>query len=322
MLEQIRERFHRRGLIMTPNNDKQAYIPSGAIPVENPNGTAPAFIVEDPRGVVISLPGVPFEMKWLFEHEVAPYLRTKFGLSEVITYRVLKVADLGESSVDDRIGYLIASSSNPTLGVLAHPGQVDVRIAAKAANLQDAHALIAPVEEEVRGLLGRHVFAVDNQTMEDVVGELLRQRELTIAVYEDLTGGMTAERLQQASRDHFTEGIIGNSTASIRRLLAALGKSSNEMDGLLQDDAGLTDELARAVRVYSGSRLGLAVHVVPQSDQPATQNLGQGKTYMAVAGTDVLRNRAYNYAGRGLPDRTRISLNATDLVRCTLMEAL
>ena len=174
LLEQINERFQRRGLIQTQNNEKQAYIPDGAIPVENPNGTAPSFIVEDGNKVIISLSGVPFEMKWLFEHEVVPYLRTKFGLSETITYRVLKVAGIGESSVDDRIGHLIANSSNPTVGVLAHPGQVDIRIAAKASTTEEAQALIAPVDEKIRGLLGRHVFATDSQTMEDVVAELCR----------------------------------------------------------------------------------------------------------------------------------------------------
>ncbi len=80
------------------------------------------------------------------------------------------MAEIGESSVDDRIGHLIAESSNPTVGVLAHPGQVDVRIAAKAATIEGAHKLIAPVEVEVRRLLGRQVFAVDDETMEVYVG--------------------------------------------------------------------------------------------------------------------------------------------------------
>ena len=160
-LEIINRRFRGRGLIMTSNNERQAWIPDGATVVENPNGTAPSFIVEDPRAVIFALPGVPFELKWLFDNEVAPYLRKRFSLSEAITYRVLKVADIGESSVDDRIGHLIANSSNPTVGVLAHPGQVDVRIAAKAAGRQEAMDLIGPVEEEARRLLGRHVFAVN-----------------------------------------------------------------------------------------------------------------------------------------------------------------
>ena len=183
LLEQINQRFRSRGFIMTPNNERQADIPEGATPVENPNGTAPSFIVEDPRGIIFVLPGVPFELKWLFDNEVEPYLRRSFALSETITYRVLKVAELGESRVDDEIGHLIANSHNPTVGVLAHPGQVDVRIAAKAANRDAANSLIAPLEAEIRHRLGKHVFAVDDETMEEVVGQLLRSREMTISVW-------------------------------------------------------------------------------------------------------------------------------------------
>ena len=200
LLEQIEQRFRGRGLIMTANNERQAYIPEGATPVNNPNGTAPSFIVEDPRGAVFALPGVPFELKWLFDNELVPYARTKFGLSDVITYRVIKVADMGESRVDDLIGHLIASSNNPTVGVLAHPGQVDVRIAAKAPGVEEASKLIALVEEEVRRILGPNVFAVDDESMEGAVGDLLRERDATIAAYEDITGGLLAESLQQGVR--------------------------------------------------------------------------------------------------------------------------
>ena len=94
----------------------------------------PRSLWKIPRGSIFVLPGVPFELKWLFDNEVAPYLRRKFSLSEIITYRLLKVAELGESRVDDLMGHLIANSRNPTVGVLAHPGQVDIRIAAKADN--------------------------------------------------------------------------------------------------------------------------------------------------------------------------------------------
>ena len=85
---QLQERFQKRGMIMTLNNERQAFIPEGSIIVNNPNGTAPSFIVEDPRAAIFTLPGVPFEMKWLFDNEVAPYLRQKFNLTETIIYRV------------------------------------------------------------------------------------------------------------------------------------------------------------------------------------------------------------------------------------------
>ena len=318
LLDQIEQRFRRRGFIMTANNERQAYIPEGAIPVQNPNGTAPAFIVDDPTGVVVALPGVPFELKWLFDNEVVPFLRGRFDLSEIITYRVLKVADMGESAVDDRIGHLIASSSNPTVGVLARPGQVDVRIAAKAATEADAAGLIAPVEEEVRRLLGRHVFAVDEDSMEDTVGRLLTGRKATIAVYEDLTGGMVAERLLRAGPDHFLEGIIGNEIMAVRRLLAH-SRRPDRLDDLLEDPVGLVDELAWAVRNHAGADFGLALLGVPDPEDTA-ENLARGSMFISITDGHGFRSRAYNSAGRGKPDRTRMSMNAIELVRLALLE--
>ncbi|MBM3933529.1 MAG: CinA family nicotinamide mononucleotide deamidase-related protein [SAR202 cluster bacterium] len=316
LLDQIEQRFRKRGFIMTPNNERQAYVPEGAIPVSNPNGTAPSFIVEDPRGVVISLPGVPFELQWLFENEVVPYLRRKFNLNEVICYRVLKVSDMGESAVDDRIGHLIANSSNPTVGVLAHPGQVDVRITAKAADTAEAARLMAPLEAEIRRLLDNKVFAVDNETMEDAVGKLLKANKSTIAVYEDLTCGMVAERLLQAGREHFAEGVIGNSLTSVRRLLASAGRGKVED---VADPDQIAVELAKAIRVASGADIGFAVHSVPDYTDGA-QNLARGQTYMAITDGSGVRKRTFNTAGRGRPDRTRTSMHAMELVRRALTE--
>ena len=318
LVAQIEARFHRRGLITTPNNLKQADIPKGAIPVENPNGTAPSFIVEEDGAVIICLPGVPFEMRWLFNNEVVPYLRRKFGLTEVILSRVLKVADLGESAVDDRIGHLMASLSNPTVGVLAHPGQVDVRITAKADNEDEARGLIAPVEEEVRGLLGDHLFATDDQTMEDAVGELLRRKGTSLAVFEDVTAGMVAERALRAGGDLFLEGVVANGTASISRALDS-SLAPHQLAYLLRDRSLLTPELARSVMARSEADMGLAVHVVPEGD-PLVENLGTGKTFISVSTAHGVRNRVYQVAGRGAPDRTRASLNALDLLRRTLLE--
>jgi nicotinamide-nucleotide amidase len=319
-LEQIEHRFRSRGFIMTPNNERQAYMPEGAIPVDNPNGTAPSFIVEDPRGVIFVLPGVPFELKWLFDNEVTPYLRRKFSLSEIITYRVLKVAELGESRVDDLMGHLIANSRNPTVGVLAHPGQVDIRIAAKAATKEDALRLIAPVEAEVRQLIGKHLFASDEETMETAVGSLLREKLKTIAVCEDLTGGMVADRLQEADRERFVEGIISNERMSLRRLLA-FSRQPNQVDDLFHDPQTLANELAWAVRTQAGSDLGLALYSLPDLTD-RSENLARGQTFIAITDGKAFKARHYNMAGRGRPDRTRMSFNALALVRLALLEGI
>jgi nicotinamide-nucleotide amidase len=316
LLQQIEERFRKRGFIMTKNNEKQAYIPTGAIPVENPNGTAPSFIVEDAQGVIIALPGVPFEMKWLFENRVIPYLRDKFDLRETIISRVLKIAEIGESSVDDRIGHLIRTSINPTVGVLAHPGQVDVRISVKTANVDKAYELIAPVEQEVREAFSHHVFAIDNDTMEDVVGRLLKAKGASIAVIEDLTGGMIAQRLQQAARESLAEAMIAPTEQPLLRVLRH-SRHPERAEQLLQDDAKLIEELAFGIRAHSQADLGLAVRAIPDPTR-ATQNLSPGKTYMAVADAEGVHTREYNFAGRGNPDLTRITMYALNLVRRTL----
>jgi nicotinamide-nucleotide amidase len=316
LLQQIEERFRKRGFIMTKNNEKQAYIPAGAIPVENPNGTAPSFIVEDPRGLIMCLPGVPFEMKWLFENRVIPYLRDRFDLREMIVSRVLKIAEIGESNVDDRIGHLIRNSTNPTVGVLAHPGQVDVRISVKTDSLDKAYELMAPVEEEVRNIFTHHIFAVDHETMEDVVGKWLKAKGVSIAVIEDLTGGMIAQRLQQAARDSLAEAMIAHTDQPLRRVLRHC-RHPDRVEDLLKDDAALTEELAFGIRVHSHADLGLAVRALPDPTR-TTQNLSPGKTYMAVADDKEIHQREYNFAGRGTPDLTRITMYALNLVRRTL----
>jgi len=318
MLAQVEEHFRRRGRPMTPNNLRQSYMPEGAIPIKNPNGTAPCFIVEDERGVIYSLPGVPVEMKWLFANEVEPYLRKKFNLAEVIHYRVLKIIGVGESAVDDKIGHLIANSSNPTVGVLALPGQVDVRIAAKAANKDEAIKLIAPVEAEVRELLGTAIFAADDETMERVVGMLLRQQNKTVAVCEDLTCGQLADRLHTAGLDRFGAGFICNSEASIRALIKTLGRASQIE---LEDDVALTDALAQAARELSGCDFGLALHAI--ADPASTvQNLAEGKTYMALTDGKRWLRRESASAGRGAYDRSRMTLNAMDLLRTALIDGM
>jgi nicotinamide-nucleotide amidase len=315
LLQELRDRFQRRGRLLTPNNERQAYIPEGAIPVENPNGTAPSFIVEDPRGVIFALPGVPFELKWLFDNALVPYVRKKFGINEMIVSRVLKVAEIGESRVDDRIGHLIANSQNPTVGVLAYPGQVDVRITAKAASVQDGRAMIAPLEQQVRDLIGEHIFATDSQTMEGVVGELLRKKGLTISVYEDLSGGVLSERLLQASPESVKDAVLAGSKS--------FGHTLSLMDikaGGTLDEVSLTEQMAEAVRVWSGADIGLAAHGLVD-DMTQRENLSSGKTYVSLATAKGVRTRTYEFAGRGRPDQQRAGMNAMEFLRMTLLES-
>ncbi len=200
------ERFSFLRRPFPENNKKQCYVPEGAVVIDNPNGTAPGFRVGDERGHIICMPGVPFELKAMLRDHVVPFLSETFGLSGVLQYRVLKVCGVGESRVDEMIGDLMASQSNPTVGVLANPEWVRIRIAARADTAAEAQAMIDNVDVEVRKRLPGLVMGVDDETLEGVVDGLLAERGWTLAVTETLTGGMIGQRLVAANAKSFKGG--------------------------------------------------------------------------------------------------------------------
>jgi nicotinamide-nucleotide amidase len=194
LLEQIAARFNSFKTRMTENNRQQAYVPAGAVVLENPVGTAPGFIVNHNGCDVICVPGVPREMKYLLSERAIPYLRQKYQLG-VIKARVLKTAGIGESMLDSVIGADLLEAGNPTVGLAAHSGQVDVRITAKADTIEDALALIAATEAQLRERIGKHVFGVDDEKLETVLTALLEKTGQQIAIIEAGTGGRVGRAL-------------------------------------------------------------------------------------------------------------------------------
>ena len=201
--QQVVDRFAGFDRVPTENNRKQAYIPAGATPIENPVGTAPAFIMhqEAPKngasnsvhGCVISLPGVPREMEYLITHRVLPYLQKHFDLDTVLKVRILRTSGVGESQIDERISDLEALT-NPTVGLAAHTGQVDVRIAAKAATLEAAEVLIAPVEAELRDRLGNWIYGADDESLEGVAMRSILARDWQLVALEAGLAGKLIRR--------------------------------------------------------------------------------------------------------------------------------
>ncbi|HAC19800.1 MAG TPA: hypothetical protein DCF78_14625 [Dehalococcoidia bacterium] len=137
-------------------------------------------------------------------------------------------------------------------------------------------------------------------------------------MYEDLTAGLLAGRLQTSNSEFFVEGLISNSEATTRRLLQFSNKSS-DLNSLKGDAIKLTQELASCVRSMTGSDLGLALHAIEHPEEEA-ENLARGRTYISITDGASFKSRNYSYGGRGLPDRTRMSFNAIELLRVALMD--
>ncbi len=191
---QIQDRFAQFGRTPTENNRRQAYIPAGARPVENPVGTAPSFILESEEAIIIALPGVPSEMIHLLESDVIPYLKTRLGTYEIIKTRLVRTAGIGESTLDERISDL-EELSNPTVGLSAHPGRVDIRITAKAESMQKAEEMLWSIQATLEQRLKDHIYGTDEQTLESVVLDLLKERDFNLVTLEAGTEGLLSSSL-------------------------------------------------------------------------------------------------------------------------------
>ncbi len=264
LLTQIQQIFVQRRMPFTENNKQQAYIPEGAIPIENPQGTAPGYIIEAEQGTLISLPGVPSEMKYLMQATVLPYLRKKLGKFQTITSRVLKLCGIGESTVDHAIRDLIQTHSNPTIGLLAHLGQIDIRITAKADSTDEAAQRISDLEAKVRERLAGQIFGADHETQESVLVRLLKEHQLSLALAETNTGGHISQRLIGIPGIDavFRGGVVLTDRASCRQLLSLPEDALASHDLISQETA---KRMAFAVKDRSGAALGLGIAGYRQS---------------------------------------------------------
>lgn len=181
--EQILERYTRYNRPPTENNKRQAYIPKSAVGIENPVGTAPAFYIDSGKNVVISLPGVPREMETLLNTTVLPFLHERFQLNEVIKAYVLHASGVGESQVDEWISDL-ETLENPTVGLLAYPGQVDIRITARANTYEEADRMVAKVADDIRSRVGNAIFGVNEEKLEQILIKHLNSRRWSLCVVE------------------------------------------------------------------------------------------------------------------------------------------
>jgi nicotinamide-nucleotide amidase len=209
LMEEIENRFRKRGFILTKNNDKQAMIPETAVAIHNPNGTAPAFSLEWQNKIIYALPGVPHEMKWLFENVVLPELIKSFSIKTKIEYETLKVLGMGESTVDDKIGDLM-KINNPIVGLLAHPGQVDVRITATGKD-SERKILIDKTKKEILKRLNDTTIISEELTPIQYLRNLLIKRKQGLIILDEASNGFITSEIG-GNPDLNVIGISGKSS--------------------------------------------------------------------------------------------------------------
>ena len=310
----LRTFFAARGIEMPETNLKQAMVPQRGRALWNPLGTAPgaAFETEDGK-VVIVLPGPPREFTPMVDERVSPYLRERVGdLSGVIRSRALRLAGVGESTVEDKVKHLL-SGANPTVAPYASPGEVHLRVTAKAANAAEADAMIDEMDAKLVSILGDQVFGRDGETLERVVVESLISRRLTLATAESCTGGLIANRITDVPgcSATFLLGVVSYSNEAKKGLLGV-------PEQLIEKHGAVSEEVARAmaegVRKAAGAGLGLSTTGIA-GPSGGTSTKPVGLVYMALSTDKGTVVQKHQFGGTRADVKLRASQAALDMLR-------
>ena len=314
--EHVDTMFAKFGRTPTSNNYKQALFPEGTELIPNPVGTAMGALVEWEGALFATLPGVPAEMKSMFEATLEPLVRARSEGS--IVSRTLHFAGIGESALAEKVQEFL-DATDPTVAPLAGQGRVRLRITTRAATDREAQEKIAPVEKEIIARLSDYYFGEGDETLEGSVGRLLGDRGATLALAESCTGGLIAKRLTDmpGSSAYFTEGLVTYSNESKERLLGV-------PYAMIMDHGAVSEpvarEMAEGARRVSSADYGLSVTGIAGPDG-GTEEKPVGLVFVGISDAkDTFAERLDLTAWARSRDsiRERSANRALDLLRLRL----
>ena len=309
----VDEMFRRFGREPTPSNYKQAIFPEGSKLIPNPVGTAMGAMLELDGALVTTFPGVPGEMRRMFEDTLESLIRER---SEgAIVSRTLWFTGIGESALAEQVQDLL-DASDPTVAPLAGQGKVRLRVTSRADTPEEAAKKIAPVANKILTRLGDHYFGEDDETLESALGKLLTDGGVTLALAESCTGGLLAKRLTDGAgaSAYFIEGLVTYSNESKERLLGVPNDLLVQHGAVSEPVAGA---MAEGVRKVAGTDYGLSVTGVAGPEGGSEQK-PVGLVFVGVSdeeGTEVERLDLSAWRRSREAIRERSANRAFDLLR-------
>ncbi|HKR59097.1 MAG TPA: competence/damage-inducible protein A [Pyrinomonadaceae bacterium] len=316
VLEEIRRKFAAFGRPMPERNSRQAMVIDGADVLDNPNGSAPGLYLEHDGTSIALLPGPPREMRPMFESQVLPRLVEKAGAVRVVR-RLIRVAGLGESAVDEKIAPIYMQYENPQTTILFNKSEIEIHLTAKGRTEEDAERLLDDLSLRLEEALGHSVFSFRGELMEEIVGMRLTVTGYTLAVAESCTGGLIAERLTEipGASKYFMEGVV---TYSNEAKIRALGVNQKLLRKHGAVSAEVAEAMAQGVRKRANTDLGLSVTGIAGPDG-GTEEKPVGLVYIALASENLTEHRRLVLPGDRHLVRWRASQAALDLLRRRLI---
>ncbi len=310
-LDAIAERFAKRGRTMTPSNEKQADFPAGAAILKNGVGTAPGFSVTLEKTRFFFMPGVPREMKHIFEHEIVPRIAP---LVVATTHQIhLRTFGLGESRIGEMLHGIEGEHPGVTLGYRAHFPEVEVKVHARASDLASAVTLAEAATREVRTRLGEYVYGEGTRSLAEVVGAALIEKGLTLALCESCTGGLVSHELTRiaGSSAYFLAGAVTYAN-SAKMAFAGVSEATLAAHGAVS--AETAREMAEGIRVRSGADLAVSITGVagPSGGSPEKP---VGTVYLALATAKGTETKHVLFPGERFQVQGYAAYTALDWIR-------
>jgi nicotinamide-nucleotide amidase len=315
LLEHIRGFFERRGLKMADNNRVQAYLPAGAEAIANSLGTAPGIWAEIKGKVLVAMPGVPSEMKEMFESSVLPKLKVP-AEGQVVVVKKLKCFGTGESNIAAMLGELMRRGRNPLVNSTVDCGVITLHIVAAEKDRKQAEELADKYVGIVRGRLGNIVFGTEDQTLGEVVGHKLTEQNKTLAVAESCTGGIIAKLITDnpGASEYFTQGWVTYSNdAKINEL--GVPKELIEKYGAVSEETA--SAMAMAARKKAGADFAIAATGIA-GPAGGSEQQPVGLVYLSVSYPDGCHTERFIFSHNRQTIRLRAALTALNMLRLKL----
>ena len=304
VLRHIQELFRRFGRVMPEINRRQAMVPEGATVIPNPRGSAPGLWIETSGHIVILLPGVPSELRAMFEQEIRPRL-TRLGHDERLFTRDLRITGLPESEVEQRVWPLYALYPDTETTILASPPGIQLHPRVWSRDPAQANQILDEMVKRMALALGEHLYSTEGEAMEEVVARALTENRATIAVAESCTGGLLAERLTNipGSSVYFLGGVVCYSN-ELKSALVDVPAELIESKGAVSPEVALA--LADGIRKRTGATIGVGVTGIA-GPGGGTPEKPVGLVHVGIADERGPRERRFQFPG----DRERIRMHAS-----------
>jgi len=316
--ENLKRILKKINTTLSPSNLKQTYLPEGAKIIINQYGTAPAMILEKDNKIICSFPGVPHEMKRLVEENLIPYLKEKFPPSTIKKSKTLKITGLGESSVNELIRDYMNKQTNFSFGIYANPEDIQVQITTQAPTEKEVEKMLQSSVNQLTKILGNYIYGSDKETIEEVVGNLLKSKKLKVSVAESCTGGILGEMITRipGSSKYFQGGVISYNSRVKEELLKVPPEVITKYGEVSRQTAKL---MAEGVRRCCHSDIGISITGIA-GPGGATDKKKVGLVYMALAdGKKTLTQKHQLFGDRQLI-RLRSARRVLNMLRMYLME--